>query len=520
MLLHNGSILKKISAIALFLLLTFRQAAECQTGILDSTFTFRAGTVKTSGALNIITRQTGYAFTYDSRLINPDRKVEMTFIKVKLNTILNSILQNDSLTCSIIDRYIIISKIYKPPVNRIDTLPQDVINSISGIILDEESMEPLPFATIGLKNKGRGTVTNSNGEFGLKITRDCLTDTLSVSYLGYIGREIPVTRSLGNNFTIKMKREFISIPEIIIRTKIPREIIYKTVAAIHKNYSNIPALLTGFYREGVMKKQELQVYSEAVLQIYKSPYTASLLGDQIKVYKSRKIENTDLSDTLAVRLKAGLSTCLELDGAKHLYDFISRESMDEYSYRITDIVSFGEESAYVIDFEQKEGIELPLFRGTVYINTEDFAILQADFELHPKYIHKMKDTFISSSSRGFNTWPVTVKYSVSYRRINDRYYLNHVRGDLVFTSKREKKLFSSQFHVFFELAITDVTTTNVNRFDREEIAPVHSVFSRTISNYDPAFWGDQDFLKPEDNLLDALKNIKVKLQEFSEKQQK
>ena len=82
--------------------------------------------------------------------------------------------------------------------------------------------------------------------------------------------------------------------------------------------------MTGFYREGVLKKHELQTYSEAILQIYKSAYSGTLYDDQIKVYKSRKIENTDRSDTLAVRLKAGLSTCLELDGAKNIFDFIIR----------------------------------------------------------------------------------------------------------------------------------------------------------------------------------------------------
>ncbi len=100
-------------------------------------------------------------------------------------------------------------------------------------------------------------------------------------------------------------------------------------------------------------------------------------------------------------------------------------------------------AAYVIDFEQKEGVDLPLYRGTIYINTDDFAILHADFELNPEYIHKMKDSFISSSSRGFNTWPVSVKYSVSYRKMNDRYFLNHVRGDLVFTSKQKEKTVST-----------------------------------------------------------------------------
>ncbi len=43
-----------------------------------------------------------------------------------------------------------------------------------------------------------------------------------------MGREIPVKQALGNNFTIRMTREFISIPEIIIRTQVPQEIIYKS----------------------------------------------------------------------------------------------------------------------------------------------------------------------------------------------------------------------------------------------------------------------------------------------------
>ena len=122
---------------------------------------------------------------------------------------------------------------------------------------------------------------------------------------------------------------------------------------------------------------------------------------------------------------------------------------------------------------------------------------------------------MTGAVHGFNTWPVSVKYSISYRKQNNRYFLSHVRGDLVFTSDRKKIFFSTQFRVFFELAITETELENVSRFDRDELAPVHSIFSKTINSYDPLFWGNQDFLKPEDNLLKALKNINVKLQEFS-----
>ncbi len=93
----NGFIFRVSQAIALFLLLLLPQKTECQAGILDSIFTFRAGSVKTSGALDIITGRTGYSFTYDSRLIDGERPVDMNLGPVKLEVILDSILKNKNL---------------------------------------------------------------------------------------------------------------------------------------------------------------------------------------------------------------------------------------------------------------------------------------------------------------------------------------------------------------------------------------------------------------------------------------
>jgi len=516
MLSDNGTILKYISAIALLIFLIPSRETKSQESILDSAFTFRAGTIKTGNALDLITRQTGFHFTYDSRLIDPEKKTGMNFRDIKLEIILDSILKGDSLIYSVIDEFIIISKeIPSPPSSNFPSSLPD-LKSITGVIFDGESTEPLPYATIALKHEGKGTVSNSNGEFGFKISPENYSDTVVVSYLGYFAREIPVQQSLGNNFRVAMRREFISIPEIIIKNQIPQEIIKKTVSGIPRNYGNTPAGMTAFYREGVLRKSQLQTYSEAILQIYKSAYSGSILNDQIKVFKSRKIENINVTDTLTVRLKAGLSTCLQLDGIRNVFDFLSRENFNEYTYRLTDIVSFDEESAFEIEFGPREGAEAPMFRGSVFINTTDFALLKADFEINAGYLKKMRENFILNPSRAFTTWPVSVRYSVTYRELNDRYFLSHVRGDLEFASRQKKKLFNTQSNVFFEMAVTSMSLNDVERFDREELAPAHSVFSRTITDYDPVFWENQEFLKPEDNLLQALKNMNVRLQEFKE----
>jgi hypothetical protein len=512
----NGNIFTRLTYSAILLLLLVPREGDCQETILDSLCTFSSGQVKTITALEIITKQTGYNLTYDSRLIDTERITDLTFDTVKLRYILENITKNDSLEFSVIDKYIIFSRKEKNGPREAVPLTEIKLDYIAGTIIDEESLESLPYATIALKNRGKGTVTNNNGEFGLKIGDDMMDDTLSISYLGYLNREMPVSEAFGRDIKISLKREFISIPGIIIRNQIPQEIINKAVRSIPDNYSRSAAYLTGFYREGVLKRRLLQNYSEAIIKIYKSSYTGAILGDQIKVLKSRKIENTGKKDTLTVRLKAGLSTCNELDGVKKGFDFINPESMPEYSYRMTDIVPYEDESVFAIDFEQKEDIDQPLYKGTVFISTVDYAILHADFELNEAYLFKMKDSFIANSTRGFNTWPVSVKYSVSYRKVGDTYYLNHVRGDLLFASKKKRRVFNTQFTVFFELAVTDIDIKNVTRFDRDEIAPVHAVFSRVITSYDPLFWGNQDFLRPEDNLLQELNNMKVNLQEFSE----
>ncbi|HOS72087.1 MAG TPA: carboxypeptidase-like regulatory domain-containing protein [Bacteroidales bacterium] len=515
MLTDNGFIGKRLKAVLLILALSLWCNVKAQENILDSLFTFTEGVVNTGSALNIISRQSGYNFSYDSRLIDPGRETSLLFNNTRLKDILDAVLASDSLRYTIVDRYIIISRQLPFPRAATDSIFPPSHTYITGTVVDSDSDEPLPFATIGLKNTGKGTVTNATGEFGLNIPRDRMNDTLSVSYLGYLGNEIPIKQIQGSNFQIRMQRDFISIPEIIIRTQAPQEIIYRSFAAIPSNYGNTPAGLTAFYREGVMKKQKLQNYSEAVIKIFKSSYSGSFFGDQIKILKSRKIDNVNMRDTLSVRLKAGLSTCLELDGVRNHFDFISRASMPEYRYSISDIVSYEDESAYVIDFEQREYAEQALYRGSLYINALDYAILHAGFEVNPKYLGRMKSSFISSTSRGYDTWPQSVKYTVSYRRYSNRYFLNHVRGDLVFISKQKRKLFNTQFRVFFELAVTGIETEGVTRFDREELAPIHSVFSRTIKSYDSKFWENQDFLKPEENLLQALKNMNVRLGEFT-----
>lgn len=505
----------EVALVACLLMLSLQ--AFAQESVLDRPVRLPGTSIKASRALGEITRVTGYLFTYDSQIINSNRTFSLPGEEMPVRVILDSVAGDPAVHYLVQGRHIILYRLTampeKPPPPA-DSLP--VFISVGGRIVDAETNEPLPYATIGISHRGRGTVTNFNGDFILRISEECLEDTLTVSYVGYVNRLLPVKSLPGNMMTIKMDRDYIPIPEIIIRAQDPLLILRRTISSAASNYGTTPAVLTGFYREGVYRKKEPQIYSEAVVRIYKSPYARSLQNDQIKIIRSRKIENLEAKDTLAVRLKAGLSATLSLDGMRHLFDFLDPQSFDTYDYHLRDIVTIDGQTAFVISFKQKQWVTEPLMQGDIYVNVDNYSVMLAEFEVNPLYVDQTGESFISRLPKDYTMKPEYVRYRTRYRNVDGRYYLSHVRGDLGFMARGRKKVFSSRFNIFFELAITEHRTDNVARFDHEELAPAYSIFSLTINGYDAGFWKDFDFLKPEDDLVEALDKLKIRLGEYND----
>lgn len=505
----------EVALVACLLMLSLQ--AFAQESVLDRPVRLPGTSIKASRALGEITRVTGYLFTYDSQIINSNRTFSLPGEEMPVRVILDSVAGDPAVHYLVQGRHIILYRLTAMPEKPdppADSLP--VFVSIGGKIVDAETNEPLPYATIGISHRGRGTVTNFNGDFILRISEECLEDTLTVSYVGYVNRLLPVKSLPGNMMTIKMDRDYIPIPEIIIRAQDPLLILRRTISSAASNYGTTPAVLTGFYREGVYRKKEPQIYSEAVVRIYKSPYARSLQNDQIKIIRSRKIENLEAKDTLAVRLKAGLSATLSLDGMRHLFDFLDPQSFDTYDYHLRDIVTIDGQTAFVISFKQKQWVTEPLMQGDIYVNVDNYSVMLAEFEVNPLYVDQTGESFISRLPKDYTMKPEYVRYRTRYRNVDGRYYLSHVRGDLGFMARGRKKVFSSRFNIFFELAITEHRTDNVARFDHEELAPAYSIFSLTINGYDAGFWKDFDFLKPEDDLVEALDKLKIRLGEYND----
>ena len=87
---------------------------------------------------------------------------------------------------------------------------------ISGLVVTGDSLKPVPFANIWVKNTHRGTVTDFYGYFNIAVRE---LDTLRISSVGYdkVHYVIPDTL-LGNRYSLVqvMTKDTIILPETVI----------------------------------------------------------------------------------------------------------------------------------------------------------------------------------------------------------------------------------------------------------------------------------------------------------------
>ncbi len=92
--------------------------------------------------------------------------------------------------------------------------------NLSGKVVEEESLEPLPYATVVLSGTTKGTVTNVDGFFSiLGIQSDTLS--LVVSYVGYESLIVLVNiSSMQDLLIIKLKPLSSQLQEVIISANV------------------------------------------------------------------------------------------------------------------------------------------------------------------------------------------------------------------------------------------------------------------------------------------------------------
>ena len=388
--------------------------------------------------------------------------------------------------------------------------------TITGTVKDAGSRRALSFASVFVPGTHIGTVANLNGFFTLKIQKDLDVSQFAISHLGYHTSLYSISEYAEKTSEFGLQLHTIMLQEILVRPLDPKELVMAALSRVGDNYPVEPYRLTGFYREAVKQRRDYISISEAIVDIYHNPYTSRPTGDRTRIVRGRKSGDVKDVDTLILKLQGGPTVALMLDIMKHPGILISTDMIDYYKYEFIDIVKIEEETHYIVEFEPSKVLPFPLFFGRFYISAEDLAISMVEFSMDLSDREKATRNFIQRRPRNLRFAVNNTSYMVTYKKIDGKYHLNYLRGELEFFADWRRRIFRTRYNVMFEMAITERSSENVERFPLREAFSRRNILSDMVPVYfEDGYWGEYNYIEPEESIESAIEKLNRQIRSSS-----
>ncbi len=386
-------------------------------------------------------------------------------------------------------------------------------NQFSGVVLDKDTDEPLVFASLSVVGTNISTVTNTDGEFLIKIPKSLINAELTISILGYKQKTISILKLQSEKNKIRLNVVVTKLSEVVFELpKDAKSLVKSMFKKKRENNSDQHVKMTAFYRETTKKGRKNASLAEAIVTVFKQPYV-SLNNDKLKLYKVRKSTDYSRLDTIALKLQGGPYNALFVDLMKYPDYVFPEDTFDFYDFSFAPSTTVNGRGVYVVKFKQKQIHEDPMYYGKLFIDAKTRALSSAIFNLNVENAEKASRLFVKKKPKGVRVIPESVAYRVDYRESDGKWYYGYSNAQLVFKVKRKRKLFSSTYSISSEMAITDWALNPKKEKPSYKESMRHSIIiSDEASGFsDPDFWGAYNVIEPEKSIEVAIKKIQKKL---------
>ncbi|NVN19970.1 carboxypeptidase-like regulatory domain-containing protein [Muricauda sp. HICW] len=386
-------------------------------------------------------------------------------------------------------------------------------NEYSGEVKEASSNKALVFATLTVEGTNISTISNTEGNFLLKVPKEHISKNLVVSFLGYKTKTLPISDLEREGNEISLEVSVTQLSEININApKDAMGLVKETLKNRDENYFQDPSLMTAFYRETIKRRRKNVSLAEAVVNVYKTPYNI-VREDAVELYKARKSTDYSKLDTVALKLQGGPYNTLYVDMMKYPEYIFSEESLTNYKFTFDRSVRTNDRLIYVIRFNQHEGILEPLYQGELYIDVENKILTGAVFSLNITDRDQAAQLFVRRKPAKVDVWPTEVSYRVDYREKNGKWHYGYSSVFMEFKVDWADKWFNSQYSMTAEMAITDWETVSKDERPkyRQRIRKSIILSDEATGFSDPDFWGEYNIIEPEKSIESAIKKIQRQL---------
>ncbi|WP_350287386.1 carboxypeptidase-like regulatory domain-containing protein [uncultured Croceitalea sp.] len=324
---------------------------------------------------------------------------------------------------------------------------------LKGVLKDADTREPVVFATVRIKGKALGVISNQDGGFLIPETLAQEGTVLQVSSMGYETKEIPVSAlEVSGISTILLRAAVEQLPETVVTAKrrgrlSARKIIQYALEKIPENYPTTPFGLVGYYRDYQLQRHAYSNLNEAIVAVFDKGFQSDdYKQTQYGMYSYKK--NTEFKiDSFAAKpydygaqdkIIPNASLISDYGGNElvilHIHDAIRNHNVRAYSFvhkLVEDFVrehrfssvsqtSYGDEQVYKIRVKK---MMLPFrVEGAIYIDKKDFAIRKLDYAVYKKEPDKNPDGPNDYSGEEKLLYEILVEYT----KVDGLMYLNYI----------------------------------------------------------------------------------------------
>ena len=144
-------------------------------------------------------------------------------------------------------------------------------NFLDGKVINSATLEPLPFATIIVKDKSLGVFSNADGDFKIANNAKFQSDSLIITFIGFKRHAISfknLSKDKVNKIYLKpVSLELNEVKVVASRKMINSEtIIRRAIRNIRKNYPIKPFNYVSYYRDYQKKDKSYINLNEAIVQ--------------------------------------------------------------------------------------------------------------------------------------------------------------------------------------------------------------------------------------------------------------
>lgn len=287
--------------------------------------------------------------------------------------------------------------------------------TVSGKITDKETREALPFASIGIRGKAIGTISNLHGEFDFHIPAEYRNEILVISMLGYYNFEAPVWSVTDNLLLVELNRSTTVLNEVVVRDSLSGgDVLRIALSRIEANYPMKPFLLDGFYRDVKRVAGTYISLLEAAVEIYDEDYAEPRnkykLRERVKLievrksigYKSRFTTFFDQDNLLEDLLLHNNIRYRQIEAREEMYAGMTREPDSYYN---------GHE-IFVISHKQQYQLKM-------FIDKQTYAVVHLEYETGSSNEPVGKKKNLVGRFAG-------LKKTIDFREVDGKMYLSYL----------------------------------------------------------------------------------------------